>query len=565
MEHKTVNNIPACCLLVISGAFLFAFSNPNLILTKGFALTAWVMYVPYFFLVKKSELKNIWLYSGFYGSLSVFFYAYWLYNYNPLCLVIALVLSFLGMAVFGLLLKFIQGLFRKNYWFIWFLTLCSFDYLRTLGFLGFHYGLPAYTQWNVNIILQSVSVFGVFGLNMVIVFCSSLIFAFLSKVEDKKIILHKMISDNKHYDGATYVNYVSENDRLLKYTSLKAPVIGAVLFTITMIFMLVYGGVKLKKSEYSKTITVAAVQHNESPDSNSLESFRESLQNLISLTDEALEINPQIDIVVWPETAFVPSIIYHYNQTENTERKKLVTYFLNYMNSRSPSFVTGNQHISVDNNGSNKKYYNAALLFNPGQNVMPPTPELYSKIHLVPFSEYFPYENFFPHLYKTLLEREKFFWEPGNKVKIFSSAGLDFYTPICFEDTFPQLCRQAYNEGARAFFSLSNDSWSKSLACQYQHLGMAKFRAVENHVPVVISSVSGQTAVISPDGIISAMAEPFRKTYVISSIPLVEKDQKPTIYNKMGDFLGYGTAFFLLAVLLIRIFIAIILLLNKRK
>lgn len=565
MENQNIKKIPACIILILSGAFLFALANPNYLITKGFAPAAWIMYVPYFFLIKKSSLKNAWFYSGLYGALSIALYAYWLYNYNPLCIVITLAIGFAGMTLFGLLLKALQNLFKKSFWFVWFLCLCSFDYLRTLGFLGIHYGLAAYTQWNSKLLIQSASLFGVFGLNAVVIFSSALIFAFLSKLEDKKILNRRMISDNKHYEGATYVNYVSENDMLMKNTSLKGPVVWSALWFAVIIFMLVYGSVRIKKTQDYKTITVAAIQHNESPESNSLESFRESLQNLISLTDEALEINPGIDIVVWPETAFVPSVIYHYNQSENTERKRLVKYFLDYMNSRSPVFVTGNQHISVNNDGSGKKYYNSALVFTPGQNVIPPEPELYAKIHLVPFSESFPYQKYFPHIYKALLDREKFFWEPGKEIKVFSAAGLSFYTPICFEDTFPSLCRQAWKNGARAFLSLSNDSWSKSEACQYQHLGMAMFRAVENNVPVVISSVSGQTAVINQNGQIMTMAAPFNKTYVISDLPLLEKECKPTIYNKMGDFLGYGMSFLLLAVLLIRIFIAIMLFIHKRK
>ncbi len=65
-------------LLIFAGAFLFAFSNPNILLTKGFAFAAWIMYVPYFFLIKKTSLKTSWLYSGLYGVCAIVMYAYWL-------------------------------------------------------------------------------------------------------------------------------------------------------------------------------------------------------------------------------------------------------------------------------------------------------------------------------------------------------------------------------------------------------------------------------------------------------------------------------------------------------
>ena len=112
--------------------------------------------------------------------------------------------------------------------------------------------------------------------------------------------------------------------------------------------------------------------------------------------------------------------------------------------------------------------------------------------------------------------------------------------------------------GARSVFCLVNDSWSKSLGCQYQHLAMAKFRAVENNVPVAVSSVSGQTAFIDQNGKVISVAIPFTKSYVIGELPVIQSERKPTVYNKIGDVFGYGIAFLLLVVLIIRGLIAII-------
>ena len=198
------------------------------------------------------------------------------------------------------------------------------------------------------------------------------------------------------------------------------------------------------------------------------------------------------------------------------------------------------------------------MLFEPKKNVVPPEPQIYSKIHLVPFSETFPYEKLMPHIYKALLEHEKFFWNQGEEINVFKARGLSVYTPICFEDSFPDLCRKAYKNGARCFFSLTNDSWSKSESCQYQHMAMAKFRAVENAVPVVISAVSGHTAIIDLNGNISEMAVPFTKSYAVGEVQVVPENRKPTIYNKIGDIFGYGILFLLLCVLIIRFFVVII-------
>ena len=55
-----------------------------------------------------------------------------------------------------------------------------------------------------------------------------------------------------------------------------------------------------------------------------------------------------------------------------------------------------------------------------------------------------------------------------------------------------------------------------------------------------------------------ATAVPFAKSYVISELPVLDENQEPTVYNRIGDVFGYGIAFLLLAVLIIRGFIVII-------
>ena len=57
---------------------------------------------------------------------------------------------------------------------------------------------------------------------------------------------------------------------------------------------------------------------------------------------------------------------------------------------------------------------------------------------------------------------------------------------------------------------------------------------------------------------LKAMANSFTKTYVISELPVIPLDQKPTVYNTIGDIFGYGAAIILLIVLIIRGLIAII-------
>ncbi len=87
--------------------------------------------------------------------------------------------------------------------------------------------------------------------------------------------------------------------------------------------------------------------------------------------------------------------------------------------------------------------YNATLLFENGEII-----ERYRKIHLVPFTEYFPYRNVLTGVYEWRRDADTHFWEKGKDYTVFEAGGVKFSTPICFEDTFGYLVRQFVREGA---------------------------------------------------------------------------------------------------------------------
>ena len=66
---------------------------------------------------------------------------------------------------------------------------------------------------------------------------------------------------------------------------------------------------------------------------------------------------------------------------------------------------------------------------------------------------------------------------------------------------------------------------------------MGVFRTVENRIPAVRATSSGQTVIIDPNGKILDMAEPFEQSYLICDLPVMEKTSW-TIYTKYGDYAG---------------------------
>jgi apolipoprotein N-acyltransferase len=263
---------------------------------------------------------------------------------------------------------------------------------------------------------------------------------------------------------------------------------------------------------------------------------------------------------VWSETAFVPRIYWHETYRDDQPSWLLVKDLREYLATQDVPFLIGNDDARKDpakNPNASEGFrvdYNAAMLFQNGKNTA-----IYRKIHLVPFTEHFPYQKQLPAMYRALVNADTHFWEKGTEATVFRGPGFNFSTPICFEDTFGYLSRQFVQNGAELIVNISNDAWSHSLPAQNQHLSMAVFRAVENRRSMVRATASGQTCGIAPNGKIIAMAPPFTEAWFTVAIPVVKGD---TVYTRWGDYLA---AAFTAAAVSLLLFGGVVYIIIKRR
>ena len=522
----------ALSLLVLS-IILFALPQPNLLTVQGIPFLAYFALVPVFLLVRFVSWKTVWLLGIAYGVGAYCLFTYWLATFHPLGIFVISFMYGLYLMVAFPLLKGAASLFPKWGWLVQGVVWCAYDFVKTLGFSGFHYGVLAYSHWRWTPLIQIVDVVGIWGLDALITFTSAW---FTAVIVDAY--------RNRAVEGCGC--RLKALVRALP-AACRGHWISGCCWLVVFAGVLVYGFVSPVDYSQEPQVEVALIQQNSDPWVGGMTAYQRDLKTLMRLSDQALAQNPQVDFVVWPETAFVPRITWHYQHRYERDKFQLVQELLQYLDRAPVPFVIGNDH-GVDGVGNRILDYNAVLLFKPGENTLPPTPDIYSKMKLVPFTEYFPFDKQFPQLYQMLLNGDTHMWEPGVEPVVFEVDGLRFSTPICFEDTFGFVGRRFVNAGAQAFVNLSNDAWSKSLACQYQHLSMAVFRSVENRVPTVRSTTTGQTCIIDPNGRILAMAEPFVETYLVGSIPVLDKTEK-TVYTRLGDYVG--VIFALAAILLL--------------
>jgi apolipoprotein N-acyltransferase len=149
----------------------------------------------------------------------------------------------------------------------------------------------------------------------------------------------------------------------------------------------------------------------------------------------------------------------------------------------------------------------------------------YDKIHLVPFGEYIPFKDllFFAH---KLTGRVSSFTR-GDERKIFRLNGHRYGVFICYEAVFADEVREFAQLGAQVLVNISDDGWYGDTSAPWQHLNMARMRAVENRRWILRDTNNGVTAAIDPYG------------RVRQSIPRHQADALPAEFGFRDDVTFY--------------------------
>ncbi len=488
--------------LVALGAVLYSLAYPSVISQWGLFPIAYISLIPAFLVVRRTSWIGSFLTGALYGFVTYSVLNYWLLNFHPLAIfIVPLIYAGYFLVVFPLL-KLADTLFPRYGYVVQVLIWMAFEYLRLQGFLGYAYGISGYTQYLFLPLIGISSITGVWGVSFLVVFPS----AFLAK----------MISR-----GRGGIRPFVRKHRFVAIAFV-ALFVGAVTFGL------------ISRSDYSEAPRwrMSLVQQNIDPWRGGVSAYEKSLDILVDQSSKALADKP--DIIVWSETSFVPPIEYHTRYRGNRQSYELVNELMSFLETQDVPYVIGNgdaQLVSSPEGDLERVDYNAVLLYDEGE-----LQDTYRKIHLVPFTEHFPYGGILSGIRRLLIENDTTFWESGDEYTIFNVDGFAFATPICFEDTFGYLSRNFVREGADLIVNLTNDSWAYSEAAAMQHMQMAVFRAVENKRSVVRSTNGGMTTVIDPNGKIQAMLPAFTQGYLTHDVPVYTEES--TLYTKWGNWLA---------------------------
>ncbi len=274
-----------------------------------------------------------------------------------------------------------------------------------------------------------------------------------------------------------------------------------------------------------KTIWVRLVQANISQSLKwDEESFTKHLALHIDLSRGNIAGTTDVpDLIIWPEAAVtIPLNLYPSLQMRISQAIQKPSAYL----------ITGTLREDISNTG-HRGLWNSLQLINAAGQIV----GNYDKKHLVPFGEYIPARSYLPFSIQKLTYGLTDF-TPGfeEQPPLFLHSLNTHISPlICYEAIFPGRLNVDQIKGTRQFIlQLTNDAWFGLTSGPYQHLEMARMRAVEEGKPLVRVAGSGVSAVIDAFGrVISSI--PLEKKGVIDVI-LPNSLPSNTLYQQVREF-----------------------------
>jgi len=324
---------------------------------------------------------------------------------------------------------------------LWFLA----DYARGHLFTGFPWNLSGYALSGVLPVMQITSVVGIYGLSLLTTIAACLPAALASGGKKARL----------------------------------AFALSLLLFAA----FFVWGEYRLQTTSVAMTpdVRVRLVQPNIPQADKWRATERENhFRKLIELSSEPSD--KKATHIFWPETASP-----FYLSEDSLHRKEIANSI------PATSFViTGVIQREMNEEGRLLFYNSLVVVDGLGRLV-----GSYDKAHLVPFGEFMPFRKILP--LRAIAASDSDF-SAGIGARSLRVLGLPVFSPlICYEAIFSGnvIDRQ---DRPDFLLNITNDGWYGNTSGPYQHLAIARVRAIEEGLPMIRVANTGISAIIDPMG-----------------------------------------------------------------
>ena len=319
-----------------------------------------------------------------------------------------------------------------------------------------------------------------------------------------------------------------------------------------------YGVYRVQTATFRSGPLVAMLQSNEiqgyGPDQRKTRAVLQQLY--LTMVENAINMNPKPDLIVWPETAYPYTFVTVDAELTSKALDEQVKTFdpdsigsdwtkIRDQNNLALRQILERTKIPMmlgitthDFRLAGPARYNSAVLVRPGSD-----PQSYHKMHLVPFGEYVPLVDMLPWLMIFVPFDHVPLLNFGESPRWFDLGSYRMAAAICFEDTLPHVVRRSFSEvpdeaQPDLIINLSNEGWFGATSEHEMHLAISTFRCIENRVPMARAVNTGVSAMIDGNGAIVAAVGKNKQEVLSVATPL---DDRTSLYSQWGDWLGQIT------------------------
>ena len=489
---------------------------------KGFPFFAWIALVPLFLYVRGKKAKDIYITSFITGLAGHFLAFEWIGNFGAAApggyavivgfLMPALTVFFsIKITVAEALSRRFEGLRILIYPSVWVFV----DWIESIGYIAYPLPYWGYTQYPLTSFIQMASVTGIMGVTFAVILFNYLAAEFVRAWGFRKIAAAEL------------------------FRMKEARMISAAVVVIAAVSIAGAVNLAVHDRPLKRGLRVAMVQSCISPWENWFENRYRYLEELKRYTAAAMAERP--DLLVWSESATLETIAYDYQRgTLNDFEREVLAVAQTY----ETPLLTGEIGVKEEYTGlvlRRSPQNNAVLIDRYGQVV-----KTYSKIHLVPFGEWFPYEKWLAFVKRITESFGGSSFVPGDRPVLFDVMGRKFGVLVCYEGIFHRLCRDYRKLGAEFYVNITNDGWTDTYRGHMQHFSASIFRAVENGIWYLRAGNTGYTVFIDPYGRIRKSFPIITKGYLAGDIDF--SMNHGTVYSVIGDLFLYVAMGFVIVI-----------------